>query len=106
MLSDAQVRELDEQGILRVTQAFDPSRAKAMEERPWSVLERKFGARPAEPSTWSVRHASGLQGLRGDGIFEAIGGARTQAALDTLIGPRQWLKPKHWGTVPGLLSDP
>ena len=103
-LTPKQREEFEERGYLRVEGAFSKREARAMEERVWQELEGKHGALQTDPSTWDPWNLVGLQELRLDPIFRPIGGDRTQACIDALLGPDLWRKPRHWGQL--LISFP
>ncbi len=104
MLTAEQREAFDERGFIRIPAAFSREAAAAMEDRLWSVLDRRYGAKRDEPDSWSLVHATRLQSLRKSPVFLQIGSAATCAALDELIGPGRWLRPSHWGSF--LISFP
>ena len=89
--------EFEEKGFTRVPGAFTREQAAAMEGRVWAWLERKYGLSRADPASWSVAAPTGLQGLKRQPVFEAIGSETTCAALDALLGPGAWKRPRDWG---------
>jgi hypothetical protein len=68
-----------------------------MESRVWRWLERKYGARREDPASWGAAAVHGLQGMKREAVFDAIGGATLSAALDALIGAGRWQQPRDWG---------
>ena len=96
--------EFEERGFVRLRGAFSAEAARAMEERTWDSLGRRFGVCPNDPSTWTVPLGLGLQPLRKHAVFRALGGDATFGALDELLGPDRWVRPKHWGQL--LVSFP
>lgn len=68
-----------------------------MESRVWSWLARKYGVERDDPATWAVANPTGLQGLKSHAVFDAIGGETLCAALDALVGPGRWQRPREWG---------
>ena len=104
MLTYEQREAFDECGFVRISGAFTPEQAAAMEEQVWSVLARKSGVEREDSSTWVAGPVHRLQHLRGRAAFKAIGGDVTRAVLDDLLGPDQWETPKHWGQF--LVSFP
>jgi hypothetical protein len=89
--------EFAERGFVRVASAFPRAEAAAMEQRVWRWLERKYGARRDEPSSWTTAAPTGLQGLKSQAVFDAIGGDALSAALDALVGAGRWQRPRDWG---------
>ena len=104
MLTDEQRQAFDEQGFVRVKGAFSRNAAQAMEDCVWAALGEKYGARPTDPATWTVKHGSGLQPLKKLAMFEAIGSEATLEAIDDLLGENCWKRPKNWGQF--LVSFP
>ncbi len=108
MLTEEQRKAFDEQGFIRLPGAFSEEAAAAMEHRFWSVLDRRFGAKPDDPDSWETyrkwektfpRVGGGVQSIRRSPLFLEIGSAATCAALDDLIGPGRWRRPGHWGSL-------
>jgi hypothetical protein len=97
MLTKEDRRTFDEQGFVRIRGAFSAADAKAMEQRVWAELRKKYGARSEAPETWNLAHATGLQSLRKVRIFDAIGSPRTREAFDDILGKGRWKEPSHWG---------
>jgi hypothetical protein len=97
MWTAPQCAELEEKGFVRIPGAFSREQAAAMEERVWEWLERKYALVRTDPATWTVSTPTGLQGLKRQAVFEPIGSATTCAALDALLGPGRWQRPRDWG---------
>jgi hypothetical protein len=97
MLTDSQRAEFHEKGFIRIPGAFAREQAAAMEERVWAWLERRYGLSRADPASWSVAAPTGLQGLKRQAVFDAIGSEITCGALDALLGPGGWRRPRDWG---------
>jgi len=97
MLSTSQREEFEQQGFVRLPGAFARAAAEAMEARVWRWLEKKYGTHRNDPTTWTIAQPHTMQGLKREAVFDAIGGAHTRAALDDVLGPGLWKKPKDWG---------
>lgn len=97
MLTADQRAEFEEKGFVRIPGAFSREQAAAMEARVWAWLERKYSVSRTDPATWTVSAPTGLQGLKRQHVFEAIGGEATCAALDGLLGAGRWKRPRDWG---------
>lgn len=95
--TDEHQASFERDGFARLPGAFSVTEAAEMEERVWRFLERRFGARRDDPTTWNVPLVTGLQSLRTHGVFDPIGGPALTSALDALIGEGVWQRPKHWG---------
>jgi ectoine hydroxylase-related dioxygenase (phytanoyl-CoA dioxygenase family) len=104
MLTVEQRREFDERGWVRVSGAFSRGEAVAMEDVLWTTLGKMHGLSRDDPSTWSVQHAYGLQELRRNKAFHAIGSSVTREAITELLAPMTLNEPKHWGQF--LVSFP
>ena len=104
MLSAEQRQAFEEQGFLRIPQAFARKDAAAMQDRLWEILEERSAARRGDPSTWRGDRPSHLQSFRTNSVFGAIGSDATWSAFDDLLGAGAWAKPKHWGQF--LISFP
>ena len=97
MLTETQRQEFADRGYLRLEQAFSTSEAAAMEDLVWSALTERQGVTRDEPESWSAAVITGLQDLKTDAVFDPIGGPATTGALDDLLGPDAWLRPRQWG---------
>jgi hypothetical protein len=89
--------EFEEKGFVRIPGAFSREEAAAMEERVWAWLERKYALSRSDPGTWRPGQVTGMQSLKRQAVFDAIGSAATCAALDALLGPGGWKRPRDWG---------
>jgi hypothetical protein len=105
MLTAAQHAEFEDRGFVRIPGAFSREQAAAMEARVWAWLERNYGVSRSDPATWKDVAPTGLQGLKRQSVFDAIGSEVTCGALDALLGPSGWQRPRDWGgflvTFPG-----
>lgn len=81
---------------MRVPNAFNASDAAAMRDVIWRALEEQ-GIRRNDVSTWRVGRPAHLQHLRSDPTFQAIGSARTLAAINAVLEDQRWPTPTHWG---------
>jgi hypothetical protein len=98
VLTSAQRAEFEGRGFVRLRAAFSRAEAAAMEARVWRFLERRYGAQRDAPGSWPAIQATGLRNLRGQHVFEPIGGEETTGALDDLLGVGAWKRPSHWGS--------
>ena len=69
-----------------------------MESRVWRWLEKKYGARREDPASWAAAAVYGLQGMKREAVFDAIGSDALCAALDELVGAGRWERPRDWGS--------
>jgi len=104
MLSPDQLTAFERDGFLRVSGAFSREAARAMEDRIWTALQRKFDVCREDPATWKLPLGLGLQRLKKERVFAPIGDEKTLEALDDLLGPDRWVRPEHWGQF--LVSFP
>lgn len=86
--------QFNRDGFVRISRAFVG--AAAMEDRMWEFLARR-GIDRNNPSSWPVGDARHLQKLLRQPVFMPIGGGRTTAAIDELLGAGRWARPDHWG---------
>jgi hypothetical protein len=89
---------LSTRGLLRLPGAFDVADAAAMVDGIWDALAREHGVRREDSSTWPLAQPTGFQRLTRAGTFRAIAAPAVLAALDGLLGPREWSSPDHWGS--------
>jgi hypothetical protein len=97
MLSASQRQEFETRGFVRLPRAFAKEAAQAMEARVWRWLEKQYGTRRDDRASWSGAPVCGMQGLKREAVFEAIGSEATCAALDDLLGTGRWKRPREWG---------
>jgi hypothetical protein len=84
-------------GLLWLGGAFPRAAAEAMCGRLWEFLASQQAIHRDEPSTWTVEHPARFQHVTHSGAFRAVGGGPLCAALDALLGPGQWARPRWWG---------
>lgn len=89
-----QIDQFDRDGFVRIREAFDG--ADAMADRLWQHLAKR-GIDRSDPATWPSGKAHHLQKLLRQPVFVPIGGPKTTAAIDDLLGPGRWTRPEHWG---------
>lgn len=104
MLTREQRDQFDAQGFMRLPRAFAPDAAAAMEARVWRTLEHRLGVAREDPGSWPRGAIDGLQGLKREAVFDAIGGPALTDALDDLLGREAWVRPRDWGQM--LVSFP
>lgn len=83
-------------GWVRVPSAFSATEAAAMRDVTWQALEQ-VGIRRDEPLTWGKERPDHLQHLKANPVFQAVGSARTQDAIDEVLGGQAWKRPRDWG---------
>lgn len=98
MKTDEQHDHFEARGFVRLRGVFSRD-AAAMEDRVWKHLERSEGLRRGEPASWPRGGVVGLQTLKRQAVFDAIGGEALHDALDQLLGAGRWQRPKDWGQV-------
>jgi hypothetical protein len=84
-------------GLLRLEGAFPPAAAEAMSGRLWDFLVSQYAIDPNDRSTWTVEQPARFQPVTHSGAFRAVGAGPLCAALDALLGPGQWARPRWWG---------
>ena len=97
MLTADQRDEFRVTGLLRLDGAFPRAAAEAMCGRLWEFLASQYAMRRGEPSTWTVEQPARFQPVTHSGAFRPVGDGPLHAALDELLGPGQWARPRWWG---------
>jgi hypothetical protein len=104
MLSPDQLESFETQGFVRVPGAFSRDHAAAMADRVWSVLGTKFGVDRENPASWQLPIALGLQQVKKEAVFQAIGSPATLDALADVMRRTAFDVPENWGQL--LVSFP
>ena len=98
MLTQEQRSAFDERGYAHLPGAFQRPTVDAVAERVWSHLELHRGIQREDPRTWDIQGPwVGLKVLKRDAPFESLKSLELCAAIDDLLGPGAWRKPKNWG---------
>lgn len=97
MLSDNQLSDFRDAGIVRLPGAVSPEDATAMVDRIWGYLADHFHIIRSRPETWTVDQPAGLRAITGKAEFQALGSAPIRGALDDLLGVGCWQPPRRWG---------
>jgi len=84
-------------GLLRLGPAFPQAAAEAICGRLWEFLASQYAIQRGERSTWTVEQPARFQPVTHSGAFRAVAGGPLHAALDALLGPGQWVRPRWWG---------
>jgi len=69
-----------------------------MRAATWRVLARQ-GVRENDRSSWTIERPAHLQALRDDPAFNAIGSAKTLAAMRAAMEGQSWEEMKNWGSA-------
>ena len=96
-LSARESEQFHTHGWLRLPGAFSADEAAAMRDAAWSGLAAQ-GIMRDDPSTWSMDRPQHLQHLKSNPAFQAVGSARTIAAIDELLAGQPWKRPSDWGS--------
>lgn len=96
MLTADQRDEFRATGLLRLGGAFPRAAAETMCGRLWEFLASRYAIHRGEPSTWTVEQPARFQPVTHSGAFRAAGSGPLCAALDALLGPGQWARPRWW----------
>jgi phytanoyl-CoA dioxygenase PhyH len=99
VLSASQRDAFDRTGIVKLPGAFSAADAARMCDVVWDELQRRHGLDRHDPSTWDRHPPTGLKGSKKHSAFAPIFGAALCGALDDLLGPAAWIRPKHYGQV-------
>jgi len=104
MLTRAQRAEFDRLGFVRLSGVFTETEAGGMREHVWAALAERYGVQRDQPDTWTVEQPRHLQSLVRAGVFDGVASPGLIGALDDLLGPGTWQRPRHWGSP--LISFP
>ncbi len=64
----------------------------------WECLGQLHGIRRDEPQTWNVENPwFGMKHFKEADVLQGIGSPQLCEAIDDLLGPGTWDKPRHWG---------
>jgi len=96
MLSDEQLAEFDRAGFVRLPAIVPEGDCARIRESLWSALAAHGIAR-GDRATWTVVQPRHLQALRRAGALDAIAPPALSGAIDDLLGPGAWERPRHWG---------
>jgi hypothetical protein len=96
-------------GFVQIEEAFPRADAQTMCELIWDVLERHFGIKKADPSTWNRPFRKGPLDEIGDSpVFWSVFGDRLVSIVDDLLGEGAWSLPETLGdfliTFPNTFS--
>ncbi|MCC7267653.1 MAG: phytanoyl-CoA dioxygenase family protein [Caulobacteraceae bacterium] len=83
-------------GLARLPAALPATKVAVMADRVWRHLAERLGADRARPETWPSGRIGGFQALERSGACAACAPLFT-ALADRLLGPGQWIAPRHWG---------
>ncbi len=86
-------------GIVKIEGAFGQRDAARMCDVVWNELHGRYGIERSDPSSWYRHEPTGLRSSKRSSAFAPICGAAVAAALDTLLGPGGWRRPRHFGNV-------
>lgn len=72
--------------------------ATGFEDFVWDCLAQLRGVRRQDPQTWDLDAPwVGLKKYKEAEILQGIGSDQLCEAIDDLLGPNTWDKPRHWG---------
>ncbi len=97
MLTDQQKQRFFEKGYLILPQLIAEA-ASGFEAFVWECLDQLHGMRREDPRTWDVENPwFGMKHYKEAEILQGIGAPQLCEAIDDLLGPETWDKPRHWG---------
>jgi hypothetical protein len=98
MLTPVQRLEYRDNGYVRLPEAFSRAAAAAMADFIWARLFDLHGMRRDDRATWTAAAPwVGLKQFKDDPVFQPLNNATTFEAIDDLLGPDAWKKPRNWG---------
>jgi len=101
VLSDAQVAQFEDEGFLKLEEAFPREAALAAQDFLWERLAAQ-GVRKDDRSTW-VEPMVHIKEAYEDAVFQACQTERLTDAIEDLVGQGRWAakgKTSHWGWWP------
>jgi len=97
MLTDPQLSEFQQLGLVRLPQAVPAAIALAMRDRLWAFLSLMHGRRQHDATTWKqLDGRTHFKVLRRNGAFDEVGAHLAEPVTD-LLGAGAWRPPAHWG---------
>src|SRR5687767_12060932 len=95
-LQDPEREHFARHGYVSVGAAFAADAAARMRDAVWDVLAERDIHRH-DPTTWTIEAPDHLQALKQVHAFAEIATPRTLGAIDDLLGPGLWARPRDWG---------
>jgi hypothetical protein len=99
VLTDAQRRQFDRDGIIKLGGAFSARDAARMQDVMWNELRHRHEIVRDDRSTWDRHPPTGMRSAKKSTAFAPICGPVVSDALDELFGPGRWARPKTFGNV-------
>ena len=97
MLTNEQLSEFAQQGLIRLPQTVPTPTALAMHDRLWGFLSAMHGRRRDDRTTWTaINGRTGFKTLMRTDAFDELGEYLTEPITE-LLRPRAWNRPTHWG---------
>jgi ectoine hydroxylase-related dioxygenase (phytanoyl-CoA dioxygenase family) len=97
MLTQLQVSEFEQQGLIRLPQTVPAAAALAMRDRLWAFLSATHGRRQDDPGTWKALDGrTRFKTLMRTGAFDQLS-EHLAEPVTCLLGPGAWNPPAHWG---------
>ena len=95
-LTEDQRAQLTSSGHVRLPGAIPDEDVALMRERMWEALAAG-GADRNDPSTWRVVDRQALKVASQQGAFDRYASPTVVGAVDSLLGPENWVPPARWG---------
>jgi Phytanoyl-CoA dioxygenase (PhyH) len=86
-------------GMVRLRAAFSERAARRMRDVIWNELAHRYGVRRDRPDTWDRHPPTGLKSSKRSAAFAPIISETVADAVDGLLGPGRWERPRHLGNV-------
>lgn len=96
-LSTDQRDEFERTGVLALRGYFPAADMRAMADKIWADLFRRFSIDRRRPETWTVERPGKFQPIIRAGAFRAFGSERLFAIGDAFLGAGRWQKPRWLG---------
>ena len=111
MLTNEQLEEFHERGVVRMPGAVAQSAVEEMLRNVWKCLRERYHIHRGAPDTWpelddrGVHQVIGVQRFTGSHHlpksekFAAVCNAVVCGALDQILGANRWQRPERWGSL-------
>ncbi len=84
-------------GFVVLRGAIEPSICESAEKETWALLNKLYGMRSSDKSTWTIKNPRGLSALRESGALERTAPDLVIQAIEEILGERPWSRPDKWG---------
>lgn len=104
MLTPEQRTQFEQEGFVKLPAAVDPELVAEMRDAVWKRAAAVVGVHRDRPETWKRVSPRYVRSISKAGGFDAMCSPALRAALDELLGPDGWSKPRQAGQL--LMNEP